>query len=463
MSLYGKDRGSYSEPPATASTPGSACIHPGYPAQFFVSVNICCTMSLIALGINHRTAPVELREQVAITGERISDALRGLVALPAVNEAAILSTCNRTELYCGLREPGLDEITDWLARYHNLDPEVIRPYMYTYPDERAVRHLLRVAGGLDSMIIGEPQILGQMKDAYQAASAAGTLDSALGRLFQHTFSVAKQIRTDTAIGESPVSVAFAAVSLAKQIFGEFSQQTALLIGAGETIELTARHLRDQQLGRLVVANRTLDNAHRLAARFGGYGIGLDEIPAHLSEADIVISATGSPTTLLDRDMVKTALKSRKHRPVFMVDIAVPRDIDARVADLDDIYLYTVDDLQDVIRENLKSREQAAQQAEEIIEVQVERFMSWLRAQDAVSTIRDFRQHAEQQRDAVMRKAQQMLASGKDPQQALEFLANTLTNKLTHMPSVRIREAAENGDHELLGAAQILFNLDKDKP
>ena len=419
-------------------------------------------MSLIALGINHRTAPVELREQVAITGERISSALRGLTALPMVSEAAILSTCNRTELYCDLQEPGLDGITNWLASYHGIDPDLIRPYLYSYPDESAVRHLLRVAGGLDSMIIGEPQILGQMKEAYQAASDAGTLDNALGRLFQHTFSVAKQIRTDTAIGESPVSVAFAAVSLAKQIFGDFTSQTALLIGAGETIELTARHLRDQQLGRLVVANRTPENAHRLATRFNGYGIGLDEIPAHLAEADIVISATGSPHSILDKAIVTKALKSRKHRPVFMVDIAVPRDIDADVAELEDIYLYTVDDLQDVIQENLKSRQQAAQQAEEIIDVQVERFMSWLRAQDAVSTIKGYRQQAEQQRDEVIRKAQQMLASGKDPQEALVFLANTLTNKLTHAPSVRIREAAENGESELLDAALVLFNIDKDK-
>ena len=419
-------------------------------------------MSLIALGINHRTAPVELREQVAITGERISDALRELTALPSVNEAAILSTCNRTELYCGLQTTNLDEVTNWLAAYHKLEPELIRPYLYSFPDDNAVRHLLRVAGGLDSMIIGEPQILGQMKDAYQAATDAGTLDSALGRLFQHTFSVAKQIRTDTAIGESPVSVAFAAVSLAKQIFGEFSDQTALLIGAGETIELTARHLRDQQLGRLVIANRTPENAHRLAARFDGYGIGLDEIPAHLAEADIVISATGSPTTLIDRAMVEKALKSRKHRPVFMVDIAVPRDIDADVAELEDIYLYTVDDLQDVIQENLKSRQQAALQAEEIIDVQVERFMSWLRAQDAVATIRDYRKNAEQQRDEVANKARHMLESGKDPKQVLEFLANTLTNKLTHAPSVRIREAAENGDNHLLDAALVLFDIDKNK-
>jgi len=419
-------------------------------------------MSLIALGINHRTAPVELREQVAITGERMSDALRDLAALPAVSEAAILSTCNRTELYCGIARDEVDTVSAWLARFHSLEPADIRPHLYSFPDAAAVRHLLRVAGGLDSMILGEPQILGQMKEAYQIANSAGTLDAALERLFQHTFSVAKQIRTDTSIGESPVSVAFAAVSLAKQIFSDFKENTALLIGAGETIELTARHLHEQRLGRMVIANRTPERAHQLAVQYNGFGIGLDEIPAHLSEADIVISATGSDDTLLHLDEVKRALKGRKHRPVFMVDIAVPRDIDPEVARLDDIYLYTVDDLQEVIQENLKSRQDAASQAEDIIDVQVERFMGWLRAQDAGASIRDYRQQAEQQRDAVLSKARQMLANNKDPQAVLDYLANTLTNKLTHTPSARMREAAEAGDEALLNAALRLFGSDKER-
>ena len=418
-------------------------------------------MSLIALGINHRTAPVELREQVAITGERMPDALRDLAALPTVSEAAILSTCNRTELYCGLADDQIDAVSAWLAQFHALDPADIRPHLYSFPDAAAVRHLLRVAGGLDSMILGEPQILGQMKEAYQIANRAGTLDAALERLFQHTFSVAKQIRTDTSIGESPVSVAFAAVGLGRQIFSDFKEQTALLIGAGETIELTARHLHEQKLGRMVIANRTLERAHQLAAQYNGYGIGLDEIPAHLPEADIVISATGGNATILNREMVRQALKGRKHRPVFMVDLAVPRDIDPEVANLEDIYLYTVDDLQEVIQENLKSRQDAASQAEEIIDVQVERFMGWLRAQDAGTSIRDYRQQAEQQRDAVLNKARQMLANNKNPQDVLDFLANTLTNKLTHTPSVRMREAAEAGDEALLDAALRLFGNTKD--
>lgn len=418
-------------------------------------------MSLIALGINHRTAPVELREQVAITGERITAALHDLAALPSVSEVAILSTCNRTELYCGLNDNHVDALCEWLAHFHALEPAQIRPHLYSFPDADAVRHLLRVAGGLDSMILGEPQILGQMKEAYQNASNAGTLDAALERLFQHTFAVAKQIRTDTAIGESPVSVAFAAVSLARQIFSDFEQHTALLIGAGETVELTARHLYDQHLGRMIIANRTPERAHQLAAQFNGYGISLEEIPAHLAEADIIITATGSQRPILTAEMMKPALKQRKHRPVFMVDIAVPRDIDARVAKFEDVYLYTVDDLQQVIQENLRSREEAALQAEEIIDVQVERFMAWLRAQDAVSSIRGFRQRAEQQRDAVLAKAQHMLASGRDPQEVLQFLAHTLTNKLTHTPSVQIRQAAETGDAALLQAALHLYNLTKD--
>ncbi len=415
-------------------------------------------MSLIALGINHRTAPVELREKVSIGAERIAEALRGLIALPMVREAAILSTCNRTELYCGMQDESLDLLAEWLGQFHQLDPARIRPHLYSHPNADAVRHMLRVAGGLDSMILGEPQILGQMKAAYQAAADAGTLNTSLSRLFQHTFSVAKQIRTDTAIGESPVSVAFAAVSLAKQIFGDFSKQTALLIGAGDTIELTARHLSDQKLGRMVIANRTQETAHRLAVGFGGYGIGLDEIPAHLAEADIIVTATASSTALITPAMVKTALKARKHRPVFMVDIAVPRNIDPAISAFEDVYLYTVDDLQEVITENLRSRQDAALQAEEIIDIQVERFMAWMRGQDAVAAIRDYRLQAEQEREQVMKKAAQMLAAGKDPQRVLEFVAHTLTNKLTHGPSVQIRQAAESGNLELLDAAMELFNL-----
>ena len=417
-------------------------------------------MPLIALGINHRTAPVDIRERVVFPAERLPLALRELNDLPQVREAAILSTCNRTEIYCGLENTDTTVLVEWLCAHHGLNPNQLEPYLYIHPEQEAVRHMFRVAAGLDSMILGEPQILGQMKTAYQDALDAGTLDTQLGKLFQHTFSVAKQIRTDTAIGASPVSVAFAAVSLARQIFGDLSKQTALLIGAGETIELTARHLADHKLGRMIIANRTAERAHNLAAQFNGFAIALSEVPAHLIEADIVISSTASQLPILGKGTVERALKKRKHRPIFMVDIAVPRDIEAEVADLDDVYLYTVDDLQEVIQENLKSRQAAAEQAEEIIEVQCAHFLGWQRSLDAVSTIREFRSQADDIRDDVLDKARQLLAQGKDPDQVLQFLAHSLANKLTHTTSANLRQAGYDGQVELILVARKLLGLTK---
>jgi len=313
------------------------------------------------------------------------------------------------------------------------------------------------------MVLGEPQILGQVKAAYQAANDAGTLGARLDRLFQHTFAVAKQVRTDTRIGASPVSVAFAAVGLAKQIFGDLPQRAALLIGAGDTIELVARHLYDNGVGRLIVANRTLERAHALVAPFDGYAIGLDEIPAHLGEADIVIAATASPGLMLDAALVQFCLKQRRRRPMFMVDLAVPRDIDPAVADLDDVYLYTVDDLKDIIQENLRSREAAAAQAEEIIDNQVEHFMGWLRAQDSVASIRALRQQAEAVRDEALARAQRQLAQGKDPTEVLNLLANLLTNKLIHSPCAGLREAAAQGDADMLNLIKTLYRLNGANP
>jgi glutamyl-tRNA reductase len=415
-------------------------------------------MRLTVLGINHRTAPVEIRGQVAFPPEQLPRALGELTGLDGIQAAAILSTCNRTELYCTEQGQELDTIADWLCRFHNLERDKLQPHFYSYEDAAAVRHILRVAAGLDSMILGEPQILGQMKASYQQANRAGTLDTLESRLFQHTFSVAKQIRTDTAIGASPVSVAFAAVSLARQIFGNFAENTALLIGAGETIELATRHLHDQGIGKIIIANRTIERAHELADRFNGYGIALDQIPAHLMEADIVISSTGSQTHLLDKEMISKALHKRKHRPVFMVDIAVPGDIARDVADLDDVYLYTVDDLQEVIEENLKSRQDAAEKAEEIIDVQVEHFMSWVRSLDAVPAVRAYREHAENIGMQELEKASRQLASGKDPQQVMESLTRNLINKLAHEPSVNLRQATVDGQSGLLDAVRSLFRL-----
>ncbi len=420
-------------------------------------------MPLLTLGINHKTAPVSVRERVTFSPEIIVTALQALNQHCETGEVAILSTCNRTELYVHITDTSQKHlIIRWMADYHNLSLDELQSYIYEHDEKQTVRHILKVASGIDSMILGEPQILGQMKDAYRFAVKAGTAGTLLGRLFQYTFTVAKQVRTDTAIGSSPVSVAFTAVNLAKQIFGELDNYTVLLIGAGETIELAARHLNDQGLGHMIVANRTVERAHDLASQFGGYAISLEEIPAHLVEADIVISSTASQHNIVTHDQVKQALKKRKHRPVFMVDLAVPRDIDPEVSTLDDIYLYTVDDLHQVVEENMQSRREAAAQAEEIIEVQVGHFLGWKRSLEAVDTICAMRNQAENTRDAVLGKAKNMLDKGKDPQDVLQFLAHTLTNKLIHAPSVTLKQAGSQGRSELIKAAKELFDVQPEK-
>lgn len=415
-------------------------------------------MTLLAVGINYTTAPLAIRERLAYPTEILQSSLQELLKVKEISEAAILSTCNRTELYCTSTTANQQILVDWVAQNRHIDPAVFTPYLYSHIDSQLIRHMFRVACGLDSMILGEPQILGQMKSAYQAACEAGTLGKRLGKLFQHTFMAAKKVRTDTAIGSSPVSVAFAAVQLAQQIFDKLSEQTALLIGAGETIELTARHLTQLGVGRIIIANRTYDNAHTLAMQFNGYAIALSELPNHLAEADIVISSTASQLPILGKGRVESALKKRKHKPIFMVDLAVPRDIEPEVEQLRDVYLYTVDDLQNTINQNMNSRRQAAEQAEEIIDTQVVYFLNWLRAQGAQSTIRDYRQQAELIRNEALQKALTQLKNGTSPEEALNRLAHSLTNKLLHTPSAQIREAAENDRHDLIAAAREIFKL-----
>lgn len=414
---------------------------------------------LLAIGLNHKSAPLSIREQVAFTAERLTPALYDLRTRSGISEAAILSTCNRTELYCGIDHGDNRRIVDWLSRYHSLSSADLNPYIYQHPDQYAVRHMFRVAAGLDSMVLGEPQILGQVKTAYQTASRSGMLGSLLERLFQQTFAVAKQVRTDTAIGAHPISVAFAAVNLSQQIFTRLEQQTALLIGAGSTMELVAHHLYQHGIGRMIVANRTLSHAHAVAAPFGGHAIALDDIPQHLAEAEIVISSTASPNVVLDFAAVKRSLMRRRRRPMFMVDIAVPRDIDPMVARLEDIYLYTIDDLQVIVQDNIRFRQTAAEQAEAIVARQTEQFMSWLRSHNSAGSIRALRQQAETTRDAVLKRARQQLDQGRNPEQVLEFLANTLTNKLLHRPSVGLREAAAAGDDAAVTALRRLYQLD----
>ncbi len=414
-------------------------------------------MTLLAFGINHTTAPLALRERVAFAPENLHSAMQEACAHAGLAEVAILSTCNRTEIYAS-SESDARAIQQWLVSHTAIEADDLAKSYYCYQDQDAVRHMMKVAGGLDSLVLGEPQILGQMKSAFASAKEAGTLGAELHATFQQVFNIAKRVRTETAIGENPVSVAYAAVSLAQQIFSNLKQDTALLIGAGETIELVARHLAEQGIKHIIVANRTLDRAQRLASEFSGEAILLADIPEQLHRADIVISSTASQLPLLGKGAVESALKKRKHKPMFMLDIAVPRDIEEQVGELDDVYLYTVDDLHAVIDENKKSRVAAADQAEEIINEGVEQFLRHQRALNAVETVKAYRQKAEQMRDAELQKALRSLQTGANPEQVLQTLARNLTNKLIHSPTAVLKEASAGSRHHVLQVAQELFDL-----
>ncbi|HJR14690.1 MAG TPA: glutamyl-tRNA reductase [Rhodanobacteraceae bacterium] len=413
-------------------------------------------MPLIALGLNHLTAPVTLREQVAIDADATPPALAELAAQPGVDEAMILSTCNRTELYCSVRDGAERAPAAWLHARNQMTPGRLDEFLYRHTDGDAVRHVFRVATGLESMILGEPQILGQVKDAWRAARSANTLHAPMDRLLQNAFAVAKRVRTETRIGTGPVSVAFTAVRLVEQAFADLRESCVLLIGAGDTIELAVRHLIERGVKRLIVANRTIETAQALVNPVGGYAIALADLPRHLAEADIVISATASREPILDVPMLREALHQRRRRPMLLIDLAVPRDIDPAAAELPDVFLYTIDDLQQAIDSGRRSREASVREAEAIIDLQVERYLAWRRGAEFDRPLRVYRANAEAQRDEVLARAREMLANGRDPDEALDFLANTLTGKLLHTPSVRLHEAAEHGDQALLDAATRLF-------
>jgi glutamyl-tRNA reductase len=419
-------------------------------------------MMLVAVGLNHQTAPIALRERVAVAPESLAQAAAALRATPGVLEAVVVSTCNRTEIYCSV-EPGAQAApAAWLHEFHGLRPSLLDEFLYRHVDSAMVRHLFRVATGLDSMVLGEPQVLGQVKESWQRAREAGSLGNRLDRLFQNAFAVAKRARTETRVGAAPVSVAFAATRLAGQVFGDLAGVSALLVGAGDTIELVARHLVQTGLQRMTVANRTMANAEALAAHYDARAIALPDLPRHLHEADLVICSTAAREPIISRAEVESALAQRRHRPMLFVDLAVPRDVDPGVATLDDVFLYTVDDLASVIEDNLRSRREAALEAEAIIDLQVEHYATWLRAQDGHGPLRALRRGAERQRDAILARSRQMLAAGRDPDQVLQYLATTLTNRLMHPPTSGLRSAAERGDAELLRAGERLFEgLDRD--
>ncbi|MFT5132718.1 MAG: glutamyl-tRNA reductase [Gammaproteobacteria bacterium] len=415
-------------------------------------------MTLLAFGLNHITAPLELREKVVFGPDILQEALLDLSKQSDVQEAAILSTCNRTEVYCSLNDLDRQQVMDWFLNFHGLSSAEMQPFLYSHPDASAVKHMLRVASGLDSMVLGESQVLGQLKEAYQAGLKSGSIGKLLGQLFQHSFKVAKHVRSNTAIGSHPVSVAYAAVRLAQQIFGDLSKQTALLIGAGETIELVARHLHQAGLQRMIIANRTLERSQNLASEFSAYGITLGDIPQHLEEADIIISSTASQLPILGKGAIETAIIKRKHRPVFIVDIAVPRDVEAEAGELEDVYLYTVDDLKEVIDENMRSRKKAAVQAEEIVETQVLQYMAWLNSLGAVSTIRALRNQANSVQAEELANGIRKLKQGEDPEKILQEVTRSLINKLIHSPSAQLRQSSAEGREDLIQATHELFNL-----
>lgn len=415
-------------------------------------------MRFLALGINHKTAPVALRERVAFSPSQLEEASQQLRNHQSIKEAAIISTCNRTELYTLLNAGDVRPLLTWLSEFHQLSLDEVAEYSYVHEDQLAIQHLMRVASGLDSMVLGEPQILGQIKEAYESAKQFELLGSGLDQLFQQVFATAKRVRTETGIGTNPVSVAYAAVSLAQKIFSDLGTSRALLIGAGETIELVARHLRQAGVEKMVIANRTVDRAQCLADEMQGEAIALSGIPDRLPEADIVISSTAAPLPILGKGMVERALKLRRHKPIFMVDIAVPRDIEPQVDELDDVFLFTVDDLQEVIDENLASRRQAAEQAEGLIAASVQEYTRSLRVRDAGRMIGEFRQNAQQLAEAELNVALGQLAQGQDAQEVMHKLCRSLTNKWLHHPTLKIREASAENRADLLSAAAELLNL-----
>lgn len=420
-------------------------------------------MPLITVGVNHKTAPVSIRERVAFAPEKMIDALSSLISEKKASEAVIVSTCNRTELYCAIEDVSqIDDVIAWLGEYHGIALSDLQQYCYTHMDDDSVRHIMRVASGLDSLILGEPQILGQVKSAYAVSQEGASIGPELESLFQRAFSVAKRVRTDTAIGENPVSIAFAAVSLAQRIFADIRNSTALLIGAGQTIELVARHLKENGIKRIIVANRTLARAEALANELNAEAIMLGEIGDYLSQADIVISSTASQLPIIGKGMVERATSKRRHSPMLLIDIAVPRDIEPEVEEVNDAYLYTVDDLHSVIEENVRARQDAAKAAEEMIDEGVDSYRRVVESRKVSDLIVTFRQSAETMKNTELEKALKSLEMGHSPEQVMNKLAHGLMNKLIHAPTRYLRDAGADADQDALTIASNVLGIYQEK-
>ncbi len=417
-------------------------------------------MALLAYGVSFRTAPIDMRERIAFGTRELPRALSRLGEIPSLSEAAILSTCNRTEIYCALDAPNHDPVADWLARDRGIPVDELADAAYALWDAEAAAHVMRVAAGLESQVLGEPQILGQVKSAFDAARQADAVGPELDLLLQSSLNAAKRVRTETDIGKNPISIAYAAVTMAQHIFADLSMIDALLVGAGEMIDLVARHLGQAQVRKIGIANRTFDTADALTRANGtGSAIHLEDLEKHLPEYDIVISSTGSASHIITRHMIENAIRERRHKPMFLVDIAVPRDIEPSVGDLDDVFLYTIDDLTEVIEDNVATRREAAEQAEAMVAEGVGRYARQRRLRDNKALLRQFRQRAEEARDEELARALQRLATEHDPEKVIERLARDLTNKLVHGPIAAIRDASADGRTDILNYLRSRYGLD----
>src|SRR5262245_2589698 len=416
-------------------------------------------MSLYTLGLNHHIAPLAVRERVAFSPDALGHALRDLLARPKVREAAILSTCNRTEVYVHGAEP--QPVARWLEDFHRVPADSLEPYLYTLPREKAVTHAFRVASGLDSMVLGEPQILGQMKQAVRHAESAGTLGLVLNRLFQRTFAVAKDVRTHTDIGSASISMAAASVKLAERIFPSIHNERALFVGSGEMIELAATHFAARSPKSITIANRTLERGRQLAERFGAEAITLTELPERLPEFGIIVSCTASTLPILGKGLLERVVKARRHAPVFIVDLAVPRDVEPEAAELDDVFLYTIDDLSNIIKDNLQIRRESVVQAEQMIATQAESFVRWLEGRTVIPTITALQGHHNALRAAELERARRMLAGGTPPTEVLEHLARGLTNKFLHAPTQALNKAGDAERAELVALFEKIYQFPYD--
>ena len=420
-------------------------------------------MSLVAIGMNHKTASLDIREKFSLDKDESHKILKKLHSMPIIEEVFLLSTCNRTEIYCEIGDLRyVKNISRWLLKQKGLSIREFEGYIYSYSDSSVVKHALSVASGLDSMVIGESQILSQLKNAFNEANHAETIGKNLDRLFQYAFSTAKEVRTDTKIGASSLSIANVAVSLTDQFYDDLSDKNALLIGAGETIYIAAKNLRKKNIKNIFIANRTLEKAEMIAKEVSGTAISLKDIPKHLKDSDIIISAVSGNVPLVGKGAVETALKYRKHKPIYMVDLGVPRNIEAEVKDLPDIFLYTIDNIQELVRKNYNTRKEAAFDAQSIIETRVQEYMNWRNSQSAFSVIKLYRDDCESIRKQCLEKSLAHLKSGKDPESIMEQLSLNITSKLSHKPTLALNKAGQTDNRKLINLICDIFLINKRK-